>query len=233
MTDEEKARLFQPFSRVRPARPGGPPGTGLGLAICKRLAARLGGELTVASQPGAGSAFTLVVPVGIGRPSDEPRGATAPGRTGPDPSPAFPVTRGTRILLAEDHDANRQVICTRLSRAGCEVVQARNGKEALERIRDASDRGQPIAAIIMDMEMPVLDGYEAVRQLRADGFTAPIVAVTAFAMRQDREECLRIGCDEHISKPVDWDSFFQTLNRLMNDRNRARATSGSSMAHPD
>ena len=67
----------------------------------------------------------------------------------------------------------------------------------------------------MDMEMPILDGYEAVRQLRAGGFTGPIIAVTAYAMTKDREECLKIGCDDHISKPIQWDRFFLTLSQLL------------------
>ena len=119
-----------------------------------------------------------------------------------------------RILLAEDHDANRQVITLRLNQAGAEVIQARNGKEAIDLLRDASGK-RPIDAVIMDMEMPILDGYEAVRQLRAGGFTGPIIAVTAYAMTNDREECLKIGCDDHISKPIQWDRFFLTLSQLL------------------
>jgi CheY-like chemotaxis protein len=81
----------------------------------------------------------------------------------------------------------------------------------------------------MDMEMPVLDGYEAVRQLRAGGFTSPILAVTAYAMSKDRDECLRLGCDDHISKPIEWDRFFRKLIQLLGARNGAPAVPHSTI----
>ncbi len=125
-----------------------------------------------------------------------------------------PRLRG-RILLAEDNDANRQLMGLRLNGAGAEVVAARNGKEVLDRVRDGAEQGQPIDAVIMDMDMPVIDGYEAVRQLRASGFTAPILAVTAYAMSEDRDECLGLGCDDYVSKPIEWDLFFRKLTELL------------------
>ncbi|MFO0888857.1 MAG: PAS domain S-box protein [Isosphaeraceae bacterium] len=220
MSEEEQARLFQPFCPVRRVEPGARSGTGLGLAICQRLATRMGGELAVTSRPGVGSTFTLTVPVGTEVIADQERSGGSPARAEVGHATARPATRGARVLLAEDHDENRKVLSTRLARAGCEVCQARNGQEALDQIRESADLGRPFQAVIMDMEMPVLDGYEAVRRLRADGFDAPILAVTAFAMRQDREECLRMGCDEYVSKPVVWDVFFQKLDRLLASRGR-------------
>ena len=80
---------------------------------------------------------------------------------------------------------------------------------------EAAETGRPFDAVIMDMQMPVLDGYEAVRRLRALGFTAPIVAVTAYAMSEDRDECLRLGCDDFISKPIEWGRFFARLTGLL------------------
>jgi CheY-like chemotaxis protein len=107
------------------------------------------------------------------------------------------------------------VIGLRLRQAGAEVVAVQNGEEALEQVRVGEEEGRPIDVVIMDMEMPVLDGYEAVRQLRHSGFSAPILAVTAYAMSQDRDECLRLGCNEHISKPIEWDRFFIKLQGLL------------------
>jgi len=220
--------LFQPCYRVRPAPRDGPRGTGLGLAICQRLARQLGGDVTVRSIPSVGSTFTLMVPVGEPAP-DEVRQSQPPGKHQEPPSSretAMPGPRlHARILLAEDHDANRQVTTLRLNSIGAEVVPARNGKEALERVRDAAEQGRPFDAVIMDLEMPVLDGYEAVRQLRGGGFTSPIIAVTAYAMSKDRDECLRLGCDDHISKPIEWDRFFRKLIQLLAARNGSSASS--------
>ena len=94
-------------------------------------------------------------------------------------------------------------------------MSARNGKEALERVRDAARTGRPIDAVIMDMEMPVLDGYEAVRQLRAGGFTGPDHRGDRLCDGKDRDECLGLGCDDHISKPIDWDRFLLRLSELL------------------
>jgi PAS domain S-box-containing protein len=221
MTDAEMAGLFQAFYRVRSGTLEAPRGTGLGLAISLRLARQLGGNLTVRSTPGAGSIFTLSLPVGMPVPE-------ALEDTGPAEKPAgslglksvaesIPCLQA-RILLAEDHDANRQVITLRLNQAGAEVIQARNGKEAIDLIHDAASE-RPIDAVIMDTEMPILDGYEAVRQLRAGGFTGPIIAVTACAMSRDREECLKLGCNDHISKPIQWDQFFVKLSQLLHAGN--------------
>jgi CheY-like chemotaxis protein len=216
MTAAEMARVFEPFYRAGPADPDRPAGTGLGLAICDRLARRLGGELVVQSTPGEGSTFTLSLPVG---PIDDT------GRTGQDtgsngiaPPPSAPPALpriDARILVTDDNEANQRLIGLRLIQAGAEVVTALNGQEALDRVGEADEAGRPFDAVIMDMQMPVLDGYEAVRRLRAGGFTAPIIAVTAFAMSEDREECLRLGCDDFISKPIEWDRFFLRLTGLL------------------
>ena len=221
LAEDELPRLFQPFHRVKSAT-GGVGGTGLGLAISQRLANRLGGQISARSTPGAGSTFALTLPLGAPAPhvggeahshGNLWRHAAKGGAESSRPGAR------THILLAEDNDANRQLIGLRLSRAGAQVVSVRNGKEALERIREEAEQGLPIDAVIMDMEMPVLDGYEAVRRLRSSGFTAPVVAVTAYAMTKDRDECLALGCDDHFSKPIEWDRFFLKLNELLGGAN--------------
>ncbi len=216
MTAEEISGLFQPFYRVRSGAPGGPPGTGLGLAICKLLAKRLGGEITVRSAPKVGTTFTLAIPADL--PEDvaqiqEP--GRLPGLLSFESAPLHSRQLRGRILLAEDNDANRHLIGLRLNRAGAEVVAVRNGKEALDWVRDKAEQGQTIDAVVMDMDMPVIDGYEAVRRLRASGFTSPILAVTAYARSEDREECLGMGCDDYVSKPIEWDRFFRKLTELL------------------
>ena len=129
--------------------------------------------------------------------------------------------------MTDDNEANQQLIGLRLSRAGAEVVTAHNGREALDRARESVEQGRPFDAVIMDMQMPVLDGYEAVRQLRAGGFTMPILAVTAYAMSKDREECLSLGCDDFISKPIEFDRLLARLTRLLWARNGASGETAS------
>jgi CheY-like chemotaxis protein len=215
MTAAEMTGLFQPFYRVPSAAADRPGGTGLGLAICKRIARRLGGDITVQSAPNSGSKFTLSIPVARGEIEDRPRLEESPEP--PALAAAHPLAARlhARILLAEDNQANQKLMSYRLSQAGAEVVAVGNGKEALDRTNEAALAGHPFDAVIMDMQMPVLDGYEAVRQLRDRGFTEPIIAVTAFAMPDDRDECLGLGCDDFISKPIQWDRFLARLARLL------------------
>jgi PAS domain S-box-containing protein len=216
MTAAEMIGLFQPFYRVVSRAADRPRGTGLGLAICKRIARRLGGDITVQSAPASGSIFTLSIPAARAKEIEDCRRP----EESPEP-PALAAARPlpprlhARILLAEDNQDNQKLISLRLSQAGAEVVTAGNGKEALDRTNEAALEGRPFDAVIMDMQMPVLDGYEAVRQLRARGFTEPILAVTAYAMSGDREECISQGCDDFISKPIEWDRFMAKLSRLL------------------
>jgi PAS domain S-box-containing protein len=222
MTESEMTGLFQPFYRVPSVAADHPGGTGLGLAICKRIARRLGGDITVQSTPASGSIFSLSIPVKIAKEIGNGRR----GEESPEP-PAFAAARPLpgrlhgRILLAEDNPANQKLISLRLRQAGAEVVTADNGKEALDRTSEASLEGRRFDAVIMDMHMPVLDGYDAVRELRARGFTEPIIAVTAFAMSEDREECIGLGCDDFISKPIEWDRLMAKLTRLLTAKARA------------
>jgi CheY-like chemotaxis protein len=222
MTTAEMIGLFQPFYRVPSMAANRPGGTGLGLAICKRIARRLGGDITVQSDKASGSIFTLSIPAARAteiedcrRPEESPEPPALAAARPPPPR------LHARILLAEDNQANQKLISLRLSQAGADVVTAGNGKEALDCTNEASLEGRPFDAVIMDMQMPVLDGYEAVRQLRARGFTEPILAVTAFAMSKDREECIGLGCDDFISKPIEWDRFMAKLTRLLTAKDGA------------
>jgi PAS domain S-box-containing protein len=216
MTEEEMGGLFQPFYRVPSIAAQRPGGTGLGLAICKRIARRLGGDVTITSAPGSGSTFTLSIPATVQADGagDRRTDLSLGPRARLMAQPTSPRLHG-RILLADDNDANQKLLSLRLSEAGAEVVTAGNGKEALDRTEEASTEGRPFDAVIMDMQMPVVDGYEAVRQLRSRGFTRPILAVTAHAMSEDREECIRLGCNDFISKPIEWDRFLAKLNGLL------------------
>ena len=215
MTGEQMSRLFEPFYR-----PSGSPagGTGLGLAISRKLAERLGGRIDVESQPGRGTTFRVFLPLtaeDLATPSESRDGPSREEVPTPPPTPA-PIPSGTRILLAEDNPAIQRVTAMHLQRLGAEVEAARNGQEALDVALDAEAGGTPFDVILMDMQMPVMDGYEATRLLRDSGFAGVIVALTAYAMAEDREECLRLGCDEHVSKPVDWERLGGRIAELLN-----------------
>jgi len=222
MSAAEMTGLFQPFYRLPSAAIDRPPGTGLGLAISKRIAKRLGGDILVHSAPASGSTFTVSIPAPIAEQTDtswrpnEMRESPAIGAAEP-----LPPRLHAWILLADDNDANQKLLSLRLRQAGAEVATASNGKEALDLIDQAALAGRPFDAVIMDMQMPVLDGYEAVRQLRGRGFTAPILAVTAYAMSEDREECIGLGCDDFISKPIEWDRFLAKLTGLLTAKDEA------------
>jgi PAS domain S-box-containing protein len=209
----EVAHLFQPFHRVNspPARQFD--GTGLGLAISQRLAEKLGGTITVQSEAGVGSMFTLTIATGLGdresgpEPSLEP--ATLPS---PEPLPRANFPNLTCcILVAEDNRDIERALSLRLSQAGADVTVAPNGQIAVDLALVAQDEGHPFDLILMDMQMPVLDGYEATRILRSKRFQGPIVALTAHAMAEDRAECLRLGCDGFVSKPIDWEKLYDII----------------------
>ena len=145
MTEAEMARLFEPFYRAGPASSDHPPGTGLGLAICDRLARRLGGEIAVQSTAGQGSTVTLSLPAG---PPDGPVEMPPTAIVGSPETPSLapvpsPPRLDARILVTDDNEANQQLIGLRLARAGADVVTALNGKEALDRVAEASDAGRP------------------------------------------------------------------------------------------
>jgi PAS domain S-box-containing protein len=183
-------------------------GTGLGLRISSALVRLLGGSLAISSSPGRGTTVTVEVSTGdlegirlrapgADRPVRFEPGSSRPARG----SEGGAVLAGARILLAEDGPDNQRLIDFHLRRAGAEVVLAGNGREALERLAPGPSAG--IQLILMDMQMPEMDGYEATRRLRDSGCVLPIIALTAHAMSGDREKCLAAGCDEYLTKPID------------------------------
>jgi CheY-like chemotaxis protein len=123
-----------------------------------------------------------------------------------------------RVLLAEDGPDNQRLICHYLHRIGLEIVTADNGLLARDRALEAWRGGQPFDLILMDMQMPVMDGYAATAELRAQGYTGPIIALTAHAMDTDRERCLAAGCDDFATKPIDVQRFMQILHNCLHHK---------------
>jgi signal transduction histidine kinase/DNA-binding response OmpR family regulator len=214
MNEEQVGKLFKPFSQVDSSSTRKFSGTGLGLCISKHLAEALGGDIEVRSNPGKGSTFIVTINPG---PLDGiqmiPNAQESLLDRPPTTTAAIPdkIVLHGRILLAEDGLDNQQLICMLLRRAGADVTAVENGQLAVEAAMSAREAGEPFNVILMDMQMPVMDGYTATQQLRKRGYTGPIVALTAHAMAEDCQKCLDAGCDDYLAKPIDWQKLLATV----------------------
>lgn len=214
LTAEQISRLFEPFSQADTSTTRKFGGTGLGLTISKRLVEVLGGELSVRSTPGRGSTFSVTFDTGNidGMRMLDPE--TARGLHIPQPrtvSATQVAQLQHRILLAEDGPDNQRIITFMLEKAGAHVTLVDNGKLAHEEALAAAARGGPFDAILMDMQMPVMDGYEATRRLRSMGYVGRIIALTAHAMEGDEAKCRDAGCDGFLTKPIDRAKLLLTI----------------------
>ncbi|MFY9341553.1 MAG: response regulator [Planctomycetota bacterium] len=200
-------RLFQPFVQVDSGHTRRHGGSGLGLSIARQLARSMGGDVVVASVVHQGATFCLRLPA---RP--ESAGAAAvPAVAQRRP----PQLAGRRVLVVDDAADNRLLLGRVLQRCGCEVAFAEDGARAVAAVTGAAATGGTPDLIVMDVQMPVLDGCAATRELRRLGFTKPVVAVTANAMAGQRDECLRSGCDAFLTKPIDVPALYDLLARTL------------------
>jgi len=212
LTEEQQTRLFRPFSQVELPNMRKSGGTGLGLSITKRLAQLMDGDVGVSSIPGKGSTFWLTAHLERARPSSAPKLAATGTTTERLLAQRY---RGERILIAEDDPLNQEVATTLLESVGLVPVIACNGRQAVELARN-----QRFALILMDIQMPEMDGLQASLLIRgeAEMVSVPIIAMTANAFEEDKQLCLDAGMDDHLAKPLEPDVLLEKVFYWLEDQ---------------
>ena len=187
-------------------------GTGLGLTVSKRLANKMGGDIELTSELGSGSTFALEIPF------EGTRDFDAPNQPRSAPHPKATKQRdeleGIRILLAEDDRLNQHLIKSILNKGHATVDTADDGIQAYEKTTEAWKSGKPFDVVLLDMQMPGMDGYTVAGKLRSDGYEHPIIALTAHAMENDRRKCIDAGCTDYASKPIEREKLFGLIQSL-------------------
>ena len=217
LSNDQIEKLFQPFTQVDTSAGRKFGGTGLGLAISQRLAEMLDGNISVSSKLSSGSTFSLKLKV---KTDENARriGNEMFHRIGTKvkkPTASLPKITG-RVMVVDDRREVRFIAQHILEEAGATVIIATDGKECLDLICAEKVDGKPVDLIVMDMQMPLLDGYEATKRLREMNFQNPIIALTAHAMEGDREKCLAVGCSDYVSKPLEKSKFLNAVSGLLN-----------------
>jgi Amt family ammonium transporter len=235
VSPEQALAIFQPFTQADTSITREFGGTGLGLAISKRIADRLGGDIAVTSAPEEGSTFSLTIDPG---PLDDVKMVEDPHQIAPPEKRETPAKKevvfppDALILLVEDGIDNQTLLSFFLKKAGARVMVVDNGEIAVEKVdltlkgytRRRGDPPGPFDLILMDMQMPVMDGYEATWRIRELGYKGPIIALTAHAMTEDRQKCLDAGCDDYITKPVKRDTFLSVVAEHLEQKTGADRT---------
>ncbi len=213
---DQLSHLFEPFWQADGSLTRQHGGAGLGLSVSKRIAQRLNGDIFVESEPGKGSSFTFA----FRAPLCEEGPKTSQQKESEnvkEPTIAEKMNKpleGFHILAVDDVRINLVVLVSQLRELGAELTEAENGRVAIEKYQAAEEAGTPFDVILMDMQMPVMDGYEATRTLRERGSRCPIIAVTAHALAGDCAKTLEAGCDAYLTKPVERGRFLETILTL-------------------
>ncbi len=209
MSEEFQKTIFEAFTREKTSTVSGIEGTGLGMAIAKNIIDMMGGTITVHSTEGEGSEFIVKLPCKISRVSSDDESHSS--------SSAMPDLSGRRVLLAEDNEINQILAEKILTSVGLNVDIACDGTEAVEKVRSAASGYYDV--ILMDIQMPLMDGYEATRQIRAldnkELANIPIIAVTANAFDEDRQVAAYVGMNGYLAKPYDIPMIMETLKNLL------------------
>lgn len=202
--------IFESFSQADGSTTRMYGGTGLGLTITKQLAEMLGGRITVQSQEGRGSTFSLFIPAGLEVESQPRLGEVKMKALMQKPPERIDQKYSGHILVAEDHPANQKLIEILLKRMGLQPTLVEDGQKAVDAAASES-----FDLIFMDMQMPVMNGYEATDTLRTQGVATPIIALTANAMKGDKQKCLEAGCDAYLAKPVSPRELSEVLDKYL------------------
>jgi len=233
-------RLFEPFSQGDNSVHRSFGGSGLGLAISKRLVGMLGGQISLESSSEKGTTFSVRIPSAPLAQMDLVYPTLQDGTLQKPRSEVIPRTLDCNILIVDDRREVRHISQSFLESAGATVIAAEDGQMALDIVNRSIKSGDTIDLIVMDMQMPIMDGYEATFTLRKKGFAKPIIALTANAMKGDRERCLGLGCDDYLTKPIESISFIEMVAHYTQDiseeelrqirLHRAASTAGSEAA---
>jgi len=211
---DKQDSIFEEFARLDSSAARRFKGTGLGLVITKKLAHLLGGELTLTSEPGKGSVFSLTIPAGVNvkaQPSFNKYKPVIDFNQELDTSETTKRLKFSgRVLVAEDSQSNQVLIKLLLEKLGVQVTMAQDGKEAVQKAIS-----RPFDLIFMDIQMPNMDGLSATKILRQKGLKTAIVALTAYAMRGDDEKCISAGCSDYIAKPIDRKTLLKVIRKYL------------------
>ena len=229
MSEEYLNKIFEPYSRENQTFSRRVSGTGLGMPIVKSIVELLNGSIVVSSRLGQGTTFTVILPFPMVR-EEEP----APAPAGEEKSEDAGFLAGKRLLLVEDNEINMEVAEEILTMSGLRVEKAWNGRQALE----AFEKSEPFYfdAILMDMQMPEMNGCESCSRIRAlprpDAALVPVIAVTANAFAEDVAETARAGMSAHVSKPIDFEALGRLLEKFIAEYHERRPQTENS-GRPD